>query len=67
MVVDLLEAHSGDWVLFKDKRPVDFFSDFSAAYEAGLRRFGRDEVFLISEVEPPRRHFTSFFWEVSSL
>jgi len=52
---ELLAEHQGQFVLFKEGRPVEFFADHRTAYEAGLNRFGLDEIFLVAPVEPLRR------------
>lgn len=59
---DLLKEHAGQFALFKDGRPVDFFEDHSKAYEAGLDRFGIDDVFLVGQVLKSRPEPVSFAW-----
>lgn len=59
----LLQDHRGQFVLFKDGNPVQFFPDHGSAYAAGLDRFGLDAVFLVAPVEPPRGEPISLSWQ----
>ena len=59
----LLGKHEGEFVLFKGGKPVEFFRDKSAAYGAGLERFGLDSTFLIAPVVKPSRVPVSVSWE----
>ncbi|MBI4702109.1 MAG: hypothetical protein HY744_13320 [Deltaproteobacteria bacterium] len=45
-----LGEHPGEFVLFKDGQPVEFFRQFGAAYAAGVARYGLRGVFLVGEV-----------------
>jgi len=59
----LLSDHAGEWVLFKEGRPVAFFEDHVKAYEAGLEKFGLDVPFLIEEVAKRSPETVSFALE----
>lgn len=64
---ELIGEHKGEFVVFKDKGVVGFFPTFQDAYSAALRKFGLGEVFLISEVEPPRRSSSALTWDLAVL
>ena len=59
----LLSDRRGQFVLFKNGKPVDFFPNHGAAYKAGLEKFGINEVFLVAPVEPPRLMPISLAWQ----
>ena len=63
---DLLRQHAGEFVLFRDLEPADFFPTFQAAYEAALERFG-SETFLVSEVVKRPPEPASWSWEAGVL
>jgi hypothetical protein len=50
----LAEGHQGRFVLIKGEEIVDLFDDWSAARQAGLKRYLREPFFVhaIREVEP---------------
>jgi len=61
---EMMKDHAGQFVLFKDRKPVAFFPSHHDAYRAGLERFGVNDVFLVSQVkvsvpEPPSISFCS--------
>ena len=58
----LLQEHEGKIVLFREGKIVDFFADESAAYDAGLQRFGSDGVFLVTRVSVPSPAPISIAW-----
>jgi len=60
---ELLKQHEGEFVLFKDGRPVEFFSDHGAAYSRALDLFGIDATFLIAEVAKSEPRAISVAWE----
>jgi hypothetical protein len=64
---DLLEHHRGDYVVFKNQKPVDFYSDFDAAYAAALSKFGPDGVFLVTEIKEPGLGSVSLAWDMGVL
>jgi len=64
---DLMLDHKGEFVVFKDQKPVGFFKSFQAAYESGLRRFGLDSVFLVSPVGVQPNHSSSLSWDLGVL
>ncbi len=51
---DLLEHHSGKYVLIKNKTDIGIFSSFEDAHKEALKRFGNTDV-LIAHIEtnPP--------------
>lgn len=59
----MLDEHEGEFVLFKDGHPMEFFPAYDAAYRAGLDRFGLEGVFLVSEVKRRERQATSISWQ----
>lgn len=60
----LLEAHTGEYVLFHDGRAVAFCPTRGEAYQQGLETFGLEETFLVSEVKPKRSETASLSWEL---
>ncbi len=60
---ELIQAHRGKYVLFKDGVPVEFFSDSDSAVRAGLKRFGANAVFLVAPIEESRPGPISVSWE----
>ncbi len=48
----LAQGHAGQAVLFKDGDVVEYFADTSAAFEAGVKRYGLQGGFLISAIQP---------------
>ena len=59
---EMMRDHDGEFVLFRDGRPVEFFKSYNEAYQAGLDRFGLDEVYIVSEVKRRDHHATSVTW-----
>lgn len=60
---ELLRDHKGQFVLFKNGRPVEFFEDHGAAYTRGLDLFGLDSPFLIAPVAKSEPQPISVAWE----
>ena len=60
---DLLEEHEGEWVVFRDAKPVLFEATLQKAYAAAVERYGSREVFLVQEVRPARSEPVSISWE----
>lgn len=59
----LLEEHNGEFVLFRNEKPVQFFKTYEEAYRAGLNLFGVDQAFFVSEVKRREPQTTSLAWE----
>lgn len=59
----MLKAHAGEFVLFKNARPVEFFKSYDDAYRAGIERFGLDGAFLVSDVKRRAPETTSISWQ----
>ena len=47
----MMRDHDGEFVLFRDEKPVAFFPTYNEAYQAGLDQFGLDDVYIVSEVK----------------
>lgn len=63
--LDTLRAkHNGEYVLFKDGRPVGFYPTHSDAFREGLRRFGLDAAFLVAQVAQQTASQVSISWEL---
>lgn len=60
---EILKQHEGEFVLFKDGQPIDFFPAYDAAYRAGIDRFGLDQTFLVSDVKRRPPEITSISWQ----
>lgn len=63
----LLREHEGEFVVFKDQRPVGFFESFQSAFESALRRFGLDAVFLVAPVSSAVQNYSSLSWDLAVL
>jgi hypothetical protein len=50
-LAEMMRDHEGEFVLFRGQRPVAYFDTYDAAYQAGLDRFGLDDVYIVSEVK----------------
>lgn len=59
----MLRNHAGEFVVFHDGSPVGFYADYDTAYEDALKRFGLDEVFLVSEVKKRDPEPISLSWQ----
>src|SRR2546428_590929 len=59
---EMMPAHEAEFVLFHHERPVAFFPTYNEAYQAGLDRFGLDDVYIVSEVKRRDNHATSVTW-----
>ena len=62
-IPDLLKDHRGQFVLFQDGRPVEFFPTNDAAYAAGVARFGPRGTFLVAPVLPESPVPVSMAWD----
>jgi len=60
---ELLRAHPGKYVLFRNGKPIAFFDDYPSAYAAALREFGLGPVFLIAPIVKPNPQPVSISWE----
>lgn len=60
----LLTEHGGEFVIFKDRKPVGFFGSFDEAYAHALHEFGLDTAFLISQVQPRAEPSVSISWDM---
>lgn len=60
---ELLKQHRGQFVLFKDGRPVEFFPDHATAYSRALELFGIDATFLIAAVAKSEPRPISVAWD----
>lgn len=60
---ELLRSHRGEFVLFKDGAPVEFFRASVDAFDAGLGRFGKDAIFLVAEIQKPEPVSISLAWD----
>lgn len=63
----LLAEHKGEFVLFKDGKPVQFFKRHEDAYAAGLDLYGLDRFFLVAPIEHPDPGPVSISWEAGVL
>jgi hypothetical protein len=61
-----LEDHEGEFVVFKDQRPVGY-SSFKEAYSRALDLFGLESVFLVSEVRRQVPGSASLSWDLAVL
>lgn len=59
---DLLKEHEGDVVLMHGGVILGFFDDLTAAFNKGVARFGINDPFLVSRVEPANHAPVSLAW-----
>lgn len=59
---ELLQEHSLEFVVFRDRKPVGFFKTYDEAYNHALDTFGLDTVFLIAQVVEQDRMPASISW-----
>lgn len=59
----MMKEHEGEFVLFKEGRPIAFFEAYDETYRAGLDKFGLDQTFLVSEVKKREPQTTSISWQ----
>ena len=57
----------GQFVVVHDGKPIDFFESYGDAYQAGLDRFGVDEIYLVSKVQEQKPEPASVSWEFGLL
>lgn len=63
----MMSEHEGEFVLFRDEKPVAFFDSYDEAYQAGLDRFGLDEIYIVSEVKRRNQYATSVTWAAGAM
>ena len=63
----LLRKHKGEFVVFKDGLPIDFFPSYEDAYAMALDRYGHAAVFLISEIVKRVPQPVSLSWNAGVL
>ena len=63
----MMRGHEGEFVLFRDEKPVAFFPTYNEAYQAGLDQFGLDAVYIVSEVKRRDRQATSITWAAGAM
>jgi hypothetical protein len=55
-----LKSHRDEFVVIKDNELLGFFTDFHAAYTAGVRKYGISVDFLVKRVVPQEPVFVVF-------
>jgi hypothetical protein len=63
----MMTDHDGEFVLFRERKPVSFFATYMEAYQAGLDLFGFDEVYIVSAVKRRDVHATSITWAAGAM
>ena len=63
LLPELLEEHRGEYAVFRDGKPVGFYSTRDVAYRAALDCCGLDAVFLVCEVTEVVTETVSVAWE----
>lgn len=64
---ELLKEHKGKYVIFKDEQAQGFYANHMEAYEAGIRKYGLDAVFLVQEVTDRPDPSISLTWQLGLL
>ena len=49
---EMLKNHAGQWVVFHDRKPFEFYTSVAEAYAEAIRRFGPEGGFLLQQVAP---------------
>ena len=62
MLDELMVEHAGQFVIFKNGKPVAFYPTFADAHKAALEKFGLEGSFLISEVKKRGPENPSISW-----
>ena len=60
---DLLREHKGQFALVRGGVVIGFFPDEASAYEAAIKQFGPEAVFLIAAVEKTDPKPISVAWD----
>lgn len=63
----LLEEHRDEFVLFKDGKVHGFHANHGDAYDAGIKTFGTDAVFLVERISEEPEPSVSVTWELGVL
>jgi hypothetical protein len=63
----MIADHEGEFVLFRGGAPVAYFATYMEAYQAGLDRFGLDDVYIVSAVKRRDVHATSITWAAGAM
>jgi hypothetical protein len=66
-LAEMMKEHAGKFVVFHGEHPVEFFDTFGQAYRAGIKMFGVDETFLISEVRERQPEPANAAWESGAM
>ena len=64
---ELLKNHRGEFVVFKDGKPVAFFKTLDEAYQFGISQFGPSDPFLLEPIVERAPSLTSLSWELGVL
>ncbi len=67
LLPSLLGDHRGQFVVVHSGEVIDFFESYGEAYQAGLDRFGVDEIYLVSMVQKKKAEPASLSWEFGLL
>jgi hypothetical protein len=63
---EMMAEHEGEFILFRGE-PVAYFPAYNDAYQAGLDRYGLDDVFIVSEVKRRDGNATSVAWAFGAM
>jgi hypothetical protein len=64
---ELLKTHKGEYVVFKDEKPIAFFKTLDEAYQFGINKFGPDDPFLLEQILERAPNLTSLSWELGGI
>ena len=67
MLDTMLKDHAGEFVVIHNGSVVDYYQTYSAAYEDALKRFGLDQIFLVSEVKKREPEPVSISWQAGAM
>ncbi|MGH9423316.1 MAG: hypothetical protein ACRD3J_25305 [Thermoanaerobaculia bacterium] len=63
----MMADHDGEFVLFRGGKPVAFYPAYMDAYQAGLDKFGLDDVYIVSAVKRRDAYATSVTWAAGAM
>jgi hypothetical protein len=66
-LAEMMKEHAGKFVVFHHEQPVEFFDTFGQAYRAGIKKFGVDETFLVSEVKEREPEPSNAAWDSGAM
>ncbi len=67
LLESMLKDHAGEFVVMHKGSIVAYHPTYIAAYEDALKRFGLDQIFLVSEVKKRDPEPVSISWQAGAM